>query len=83
MKATVRETNTYGEYYCVGLILIPGGGGGYIKNFMTGVCGPNLEDTPSLFISRPSQTTIPIHIKVSIKTHPIGIIYITKMGSSK
>ena len=22
------------------------GGGGYFRNFMKGVCGPNLEDTP-------------------------------------
>ena len=23
-----------------------GRGGGYFRNFMTGVCGPNFEDTP-------------------------------------
>ena len=23
-----------------------GGGVGYFRNFMTGLCGPNLEDTP-------------------------------------
>ena len=42
-----------------------GGGGSYFKNFMIGLCGPNLEDP------------FPIHIKAS-KAIPIHIIFFFK-----
>ena len=39
-----------------------GGGGASFKIFMTGVCGPNLEDPIPYSYKRPSPKTIPIHI---------------------
>ena len=39
-----------------------GGGGASLKIFMTGVCGPNLDDTIPYSYKWPSPKTIPIHI---------------------
>ena len=51
---------------CVRAFLGGGGGGvggGYFRNFKTGLCGLNLEDIPYSYIYiNPGPKTIPIHI---------------------
>ena len=48
-----------------------GGGGGLPQKFMTGLCGPNLEDTPYSYKGQARKPYLFIYF--DIKTYPFGI----------
>ena len=43
--------------FCGKIITFVLGEGGYFRNFITGVCGPNLEDTPIHIKAKPENHT--------------------------